>query len=120
MKKRPGAPFWGSLHPADAQLKTLISETAEFEIKELFHAHTGCTDRQNQAPSDLFICTFLYVSIHNLEYTCTCWVQDAKMCTPGAGCNLNKGFSRPRHLQGKVCKTGLCGQAWSFPPFDPM
>ena len=33
---------------------------------------------------------------------------------------MNKGFSRPRHLQGKGCKTGLCGQAWSFPLFDPM
>ena len=33
---------------------------------------------------------------------------------------LSKGFSRPRHLQGKWCKTGLCGQAWSFPLFDPM
>ena len=32
----------------------------------------------------------------------------------------NKGFSRPRHLQGKGCKTGLCGQAWRFPLFDPM
>ena len=32
----------------------------------------------------------------------------------------NKGFSRPRHLQGKGCKTGLCRQAWSFPLFDPM
>ena len=35
-------------------------------------------------------------------------------------CKLcNKGFSRPRHPQGKG-KTGLCGQAWSFPLFDPM
>ena len=25
-----------------------------------------------------------------------------------------------RHLQEKGCKTGLCGQAWSFPLFDPM
>ena len=33
---------------------------------------------------------------------------------------LNKGFSILRHLQGKGCKTGLCGQAWSFPFFDPM
>ena len=31
----------------------------------------------------------------------------------------DRGFSRPRHLQGKRCKTGLCGQAWSFPLFDP-
>ena len=34
------------------------------------------------------------------------------------GKGINKGFSRPRHLQGKGCKTGLCGQAWSFPLFD--
>ena len=27
MKKWPGAPFLGSLHPADVQLKTLISDT---------------------------------------------------------------------------------------------
>ena len=33
---------------------------------------------------------------------------------------FNKGFSILRHLQGKGCKTGLCGQAWSFPLFDPM
>ena len=33
---------------------------------------------------------------------------------------VNKGFSILRHLQGKGCKTGLCGQAWSFPLFDPM
>ena len=26
----------------------------------------------------------------------------------------NKGFSRPRHLQVKGCKTGLCGQAGVF------
>ena len=32
----------------------------------------------------------------------------------------NKGFSRPRHLQAKGCKTGMCRQAWSFPLFDPM
>ena len=34
--------------------------------------------------------------------------------------HFNKGFSRPHHLEGKACKTGLCGQAWSFPLFDPM
>ena len=35
-------------------------------------------------------------------------------------CVCNKGFSILPHLQGKGCKTGLCGQAWSFPLFDPM
>ena len=30
----------------------------------------------------------------------------------------NKGFSRPRHLQGKSVTTGLVGQAWGFPLFD--
>ena len=39
---------------------------------------------------------------------------------PGGGGGANKGFSTLRHLQGKGCKTGLCGQAWSFPLFDPM
>ena len=34
--------------------------------------------------------------------------------------HTNKGFSILRHLQGKGCKTGLCGQAWRFPLFDPM
>ena len=29
-----------------------------FEIKELFHAHAGCTYRQNHAPGYLFICIF--------------------------------------------------------------
>ena len=33
---------------------------------------------------------------------------------------INNGLSRQRHLQGTGCKTGLCGQAWSFPLFDPM
>ena len=35
---------------------------AVFEMKELFHAHAGCTDRQKHMP---------LVSIHNLKYSCT-------------------------------------------------
>ena len=33
---------------------------------------------------------------------------------------INKGFSRPRHLQGKECNHWLVGQAHGFPLFDPM
>ena len=39
--KLPGAPFWGSLHPAGAQNKTLISNTGltvhidEYHIKSM-------------------------------------------------------------------------------------
>ena len=49
---------------------------AVFEIKELFHAQTACTDRKKKrAPGFLFMCTFLYISIHNLKYSCTCRVH---------------------------------------------
>ena len=33
---------------------------------------------------------------------------------------VNKGFSRPCHLQGKECNYWLVGQAHGFPLFDPM
>ena len=42
-----------------------------FEIKELFYEHAGYIERQNHASGYLFMCTFLYKAIHNLEYTCT-------------------------------------------------
>ena len=37
-----------------------------------------------------------------------------------APCPLNKGDSRPRHLQGKRAYTGLVRQAWGFSLFGPM
>ena len=50
---------------------------------------------------------------------CVC-VRGGGGVRTGGGGGGNKGFSILRHLQGKGCKTGLCGQAWSFPLFDPM
>ena len=33
---------------------------------------------------------------------------------------VNKGDSRPRHLQGKVVNTGLVRQTWGMSLFGPM
>ena len=68
-----------------------------FEINDYFYAHAGCTDRENHAPGYVFICTFLYKGIHNVEKPCTLTGAQvlksmhpaAKMCTQGAGCILN-------------------------------
>ena len=39
MSKWPGAPFWGSLHPAGAENKTLISDTAYYLVNILVYVH---------------------------------------------------------------------------------
>ena len=46
-----------------------------FKIKELFQCTRDALGRQNHAPGYHLMCTFLYVGIHNLEYTCTCRVN---------------------------------------------
>ena len=81
------------------QLETLFlllfrKPLSVFEIKDIFYAHAGCTDRENHAPGYLFICTFLYKGIHDMENPCTHRCIALKIDAPGSqnvhtGCRVH-------------------------------
>ena len=58
------------------------------EIKDYFYAHAGCTDREKHASGYLYMYTFLYKGMYNVEVLKSMHPA-AKMCTQGAGCRVH-------------------------------